>query len=90
MRRLDRGRKKVSNQQWESPIDRDSRIAKMKDGRTHLAYKAEHAVDLVSQAIVAATVTFADQSDPQSGPVTLSSAEANLVLAAVPQRLRKL
>ena len=68
-------------QQWESPTDRDSRIAKMKDGRTHLAYKAEHAVDLESEAIVATTVTFADKSDPQSGPVTLSLAEANLVLA---------
>ncbi len=53
----------------------------MKDGRTHLAYKAEHAVDLASEAIVATTVTFADRSDPQSGPVTLSLAEANLVLA---------
>src|SRR5208282_1118176 len=83
LRRLDRGRKgkKVSNAQWESPTDRDSRIAKMKDGRPHLAYKAEHAVDLESEAIVAATVTFADKSDPQSGPVTLSLAEANLVLA---------
>jgi transposase len=83
LRRLDRGRKdkKVSNAQWESPTDPDSRIAKMKDGRTHLAYKAEHAVDLVSEAIVAATVTFADKSDPQSAPVTLSLAEANLVLA---------
>src|SRR5271155_569872 len=83
LRRLDRGRKdkKVSNEQWESPIYPDSRIAKMKDGRTHLAYKAEHAVDLVSEAIVATTVTFADKSDPQSGPVTLSLAEANLVLA---------
>lgn len=83
LRRLDRARKdkKVSNEQWESPSDPDSRIAKMKDGRTHLAYKAEHAVDLVSEAIVATTVTFADKSDPQSAPVTLSLAEANLVLA---------
>jgi transposase len=83
LRRLDRARKdkKVSNEQWESPIDPDSRITKMKDGRTHLAYKAEHAVDVVSEAIVATTVTFADRSDPQSGPVTLSLAEANLVLA---------
>ena len=83
LRRLDRGRKdkKVSNVQWQSPTDPDSRIAKMKDGRTHLAYKAEHAVDLVSEAIVATTVTFADKSDPQSAPVTLSVAEANLVLA---------
>ena len=83
LRRLDRGRKdkKVSNQQWESPTDPDSRIAKMKDGRTHLAYKAEHAVELVSEAIVATTVTFADKSDPASAPATLSLAEANLVLA---------
>lgn len=83
LRRLDRARKdkKVSNEQWESPIDPDSRIAKMKDGRTHLAYKAEHAVDLVSETILATTVTFADRSDPESAPVTLSLAEANLVLA---------
>jgi transposase len=83
LRRLDRGRKdkKVSNAQWASPTDPDSRIAKMKDGRTHLAYKAEHAVDLVSEAIVATTVTFADKSDPQSAPATLSLAEANVVLA---------
>jgi transposase len=89
LRRLDRGRKdkKVSNEQWQSPIDPDSRIAKMKDGRTHLAYKAEHAVDLVSEAIVATTVTFADKSDPQSGPVTLSLAEANLVLAGSPAEI---
>jgi transposase len=83
LRRLDRQRKdkKVSNEQWESRTDPDSRIAKMKDGRTHLAYKAEHAVDLVSEAIVATTVTFADKSDPQTAPVTLSLAQANLVLA---------
>jgi transposase len=83
LRRLDRKRpdKKVSNQVWQSPSDPDSRITRMKDGRTHLAYKAEHAVDLESEAIVATTVTFADKADPQSGPVTLSLAEANLVLA---------
>lgn len=83
LRRLDRGRKdkKVSNQQWQSSTDADSRIAKMKDGRTHLAYKAEHAVDVVTEAIVATTVTFADKSDAHSGPVTLDLATANLVLA---------
>jgi len=83
LRRLDRGRKdkKVSNEEWESPTDPDSRIAKMKDGRTHLAYKAEHAVDVVSEAIVATMVTYADKSDPQSAPATLSLAGANLVLA---------
>lgn len=81
LRRLDRGRKdkKVSNEEWESATDADSRIAKMKDGRTHLAYKAEHAVDVVTEAIVATTVTFADKSDARSGPVTLNLAGANLV-----------
>jgi transposase len=83
LRRLDRGRanKKVSNQQWKSSTDPDSRIAKMKDGRTHLAYKAEHAVDVQSEAIVATTVTYADKSDPHSAPDTLALAGANLVLA---------
>lgn len=83
LRRLDRSRhdKKVSNDQWRSRTDPDSRITKMKDGRTHLAYKAEHAVDLHSELIVAALVTHADRSDPASAPLTLTLAEANLVLA---------
>ena len=83
LRRLDQGRndKKVSNKEWMSRTDPDSRITKMKDGRTHLAYKAEHAVDLESEAIVAPLVTFADKADPQSAPLSLSLAEANLVLA---------
>jgi transposase len=91
LRRLDRNRsdKKVSNQVWQSPSDPDSRIAKMKDGRTHLAYKAEHAVDVVTEAIVATTVTFADKSDPQSAPDTLSLAEANLVLAGSQQEIKE-
>ena len=91
LRRLDRARKgkKVPNEQWESRTDPESRIAKMKDGRTHLAYKAEHAVDLVSEAIVAATVTFADQSDPQSAPVTLSLAAANMGLAGSEQEIKE-
>jgi len=84
LRRLDRGRKgkKVSNQQWQSRTDADSRIAKMKDGRTHLAYKAEHAVDLDSEAIVAPLVTHADRADSESAPLTLSLAQSNLVLAS--------
>src|SRR5665811_1589729 len=54
--RLDRKRKKrTSNQEWKSPADEDARIAKMKDGRTHLAHKAEHAVDLDTGAVVAVT-----------------------------------
>ena len=54
--RLDRKRKgkRLSNAEWASPTDPEARIAKLKDGRTHLAYKPEHAVDLDSGAIVAA------------------------------------
>ena len=60
--RLDRKRKKrTSNKEWKSPADQDARIAKMKDGRTHLAHKAEHAVDLDSGAIVAVTLQAPDQ-----------------------------
>jgi hypothetical protein len=89
LRRLDKGRKdkKVSNQEWVSPTDPDSRITKMKDGRTHLAYKAEHTVDLQSEAIVAALVTFGDKSDPQSAPLSLTLAEANLVLAGTDKQV---
>jgi hypothetical protein len=81
LRRLDRRRKdkKVSNAQWQSRTDPDSRIVKMKDGRTHLAYKAEHAVDLESEAIVAPLVTHADRADADSAPLTLTLAQANLV-----------
>jgi transposase len=58
--RLDRKRKKrASNKAWKSPVEADARIAKMKDGRTRLAHKAEHAVDLDSGAIVAVTLQAA-------------------------------
>jgi transposase len=81
LRRLDRGRqdKKVSNEDWENPHDPDARIAKMKDGRTHMAYKAEHAVDLETEAIVAAHVTHADRGDAQTGPDTIIMAQAHLL-----------
>jgi transposase len=59
--RIDRkGKKKGSNDDWTHPHDPDARIAKMKDGRTHLAHKAEHAVDLQTGAIVGVTVQGAD------------------------------
>jgi transposase len=62
--RLDRKRKKkTSNEDWKYPGDPDAQIAKMKDGRTHLAYKAEHAVDLETGALVAVTLQDADQGD---------------------------
>jgi len=81
LRRIDRGRKdkKVSNEDWASPHDPDARIARMKDGRTHLAYKAEHAVDLETEAIVAAHVTHADRGDAQTGRETIVLAQLSLV-----------
>ena len=78
-RRLDRKRtgKKTSNREWVSRTDRDARIAKLKDGRTRLAYKPEHVVDLETGAIVAAVVHPADVADPASVEVSLTEAEAN-------------
>jgi len=79
--RLDRKRKKkASNRDWMSPSDPDSRIAKMKDGRTHFAHKAEHAVDLASGAIVAMTLQAADQGDTTTVRETLKEAQANVKL----------
>jgi transposase len=75
-RRLDRKRKKrVSNQDWESKTDPASRIAKMKDGRTHLAYKAEHVIDLESEVVVAATIYPADRSDGETLLQSVSQAQ---------------
>jgi transposase len=85
-RRLDRKRKKsVSNDEWESKTDPDSRIAKMKDGRTHLAYKAEHAVDLETDLVLAASIYRADHSDYDSAACTLDDATEHL--AAVDEDL---
>lgn len=73
--RLDRKRKKrTSNKEWKGPIDEDARIAKMKDGRTHLAHKAEHAVDLDSGAVVAVTLQAADKGDTATLDATLIEA----------------
>jgi transposase len=78
--RLDRKRKgkKLSNADWESPTDPDARIAKLKDGRTHLAYKPEHAMDLDTGAVVAAEIHLADQGDTTTMPDTLSRATEHL------------
>jgi transposase len=78
--RLDRKRqgKRLSNDEWTSPTDREAKIAKMKDGRTRLAYKPEHAVDLDTGAIVAAHIHPADQADTTTLPATLAAAETSL------------
>jgi transposase len=65
LRKFDKSRKdkKVSNDEWMSPTDPDARIAKMKNGTTHLAYKAEHVLDLETEAMLAAEVYHADYAD---------------------------
>jgi transposase len=74
--RLDRKRKKKgSNQEWMSPSDPDARITKMKDGRTHLAHKAEHAVDLTSGALLAVTLQPANEGDTTTIHKTLDEAQ---------------
>ncbi|HET6520341.1 MAG TPA: transposase, partial [Geminicoccaceae bacterium] len=82
--RLDRKRrgKRLSNEDWTSPSDPEARIAKLKDGRTHLAYKPEHAVDLDTGAIVAAEIHPADRGDTATLSGTLKAAEANLAAVA--------
>jgi len=81
--KLDRQRKnKGSNQDWEHRYDPDARIAKMKDGRTHLAHKAEHAVDLETGTIVAVTLQGADQGDTTTVQITLPEAIEQLVAVA--------
>ena len=81
--KLDRKRaKKGSNEDWTHPHDPDARIAKMKDGRTHLAHKAEHAVDMETGAVVALTVQGADAGDTHTVQETLAQANENIEVVA--------
>ena len=90
VRRFDKKRKKkVSNKEWQSPADPDSRIAKMEDGTTHLAYKAEHTVDLGSEFVLAAAVHPADQADPATLADSILQAQVNLVLAGSEQEIEE-
>src|SRR5258707_13255048 len=77
--RLDRKRKKrTSNEEWVSPSDPDARVAKMKDGTTHLAHKAEHAVDMETGAVIAVTLQPADLGDTTTITETLAESAENL------------
>ncbi len=72
-----RKNKSLSNQEWEHPVDPDARVARMKDGATDMAHKAEHAVDLDSGALVGLTVQAADRGDTATlGPTLAAVAEA--------------
>jgi transposase len=92
--KLDRKRpKKGSNEEWEHPHDPDARIAKMKDGRTHLAHKAEHVVDLETGALLGVSLHAADQGDTQTVVASVNAAfdqvsEAlEATVEALPERL---
>jgi len=78
--RFDKKRKgkKLSNEDWKSKTDADAKIARMKDGTTHLAYKPEHAVDLDTGVIVAAPIHEADNGDTTTLGETLKTAKDNL------------
>lgn len=81
--RLDRKRpKKGRNAEWRHPHDPDARITKMKDGRTHLAHKAEHAVDMATGAVVGVTLQGADQGDTTTIAETLTAAAEELEAVA--------
>ena len=81
--RIDRKRKKKgSNDDWTHPHDPDAKITKMKDGRTHLAHKAEHAIDLETGAIVGVTVQGADEGDTATIRQTLPEAAEQLEAVA--------
>jgi transposase len=82
--KIDKTRKnKASNDDWVNPNDPDAKITKMKDGRTHLAHKAEHAVDLDTGAIVGVTLTGADRGDTTTlyDTVTEAAVQLNTVAA---------
>ena len=91
VRRYDKKRKnkKVSNEEWVSKTDPDSRITQMKDGRTHLAYKAEHVVDLKSDVVLAAEVLPADHGDTQTMVDSVMQAQVNLAEAGSEQQIEE-
>ena len=90
LRRFDKKRKgkKVSNREWVSQSDPDARIMKMKDRRTHLAYKAEHAIDLDSGLLLAATIHHGDRADSESLVESLVTAQANLIWSGSEAEIR--
>lgn len=85
LRRFDKTRKdkRTSNDEWVSETDPDSRITKMKNGTTHLAYKAEHVVDLKTELIVAASIRHADEGDADTMVDSVMEAQTNLLEAGI-------
>jgi transposase len=91
VRRFDKTRKnkKVSNEEWVSPTDPEAKIARMKDGTTHLAYKAEHVVDLKTDVIMAAEIRLATDGDSQTLADSVMKAQENLAAIGHQQRVEE-
>jgi transposase len=91
IRRFDKQRKdkQVSNDEWVSTTDDESRITRMKDGTTHLAYKAEHVVDLESEFLLAVTVHGGDAADTQTLCDSLLAAQENVQEAGSDVKIRE-
>jgi transposase len=91
LRRYDKKRKgkKVSNDDWENPHDPDAKITKLKNGRTHLAYKAEHTVDLDTEVILGAEIYGADQADTATLTTSLQRAQEHVDATETGQEIEK-
>jgi hypothetical protein len=91
LRRFDKTRKdkKVPNDEWESPNDPESRLARMKDGTTHAAYKAEHVVDLKTDLVLSATIYPADQGDAETLAESVVQAQINVINADSPANIEE-
>jgi len=91
LRRFDKKRKgkKVSNDDWQSPNDPESRITRMKDGTTHPAYKAEHVVDLDTDLVLSATIYPANRADTQTLAESVTQAQLNVIAAESPANIQE-
>jgi transposase len=91
LRRFDKTRKdkKVSNDEWKSPNDPDSRIARMKDGTTHAAYKAEHVIDLKTDLVLSAAIYPADQGDSETLAESIVQAQINVIQTESPANIQQ-
>jgi transposase len=91
IRRFDKGRKdkQVGNADWVSTTDEESRITRMKDGTTHLAYKAEHVVDVKSEFLLAVTLHGGDAADTGTLCDSLLAAQMHLQAAGSQTEVRE-
>ncbi len=91
LRRFDKTRrdKKVSNDDWVSPNDPESRIARMKDGTTHPAYKAEHVVDLDTDLVLSAAIYPADRADTETLAESVVQAQLNVIAVESPANIEE-